>query len=72
MKHDLSSDELKTLARAASKRAVERARAMKISYTVQEGKRIVQHQPDGKKKIIGQLKKAFVKPSQKSYRIPPQ
>ena len=69
MREELSSNELNTLAHAASKRAVERAKALRIPYTVQEGKRIVEHRPDGSKKVIGNLPKAFVRPSSKTFKV---
>jgi hypothetical protein len=68
-KTELSSKELQACATAASKRAVERARARKISYTVQEGRNIVQRNADGTKIIIETLPKAFIKPTTKRYRI---
>lgn len=69
MKDRISSKDLEKCAQAASKRAVERAKALRIPYTVQEGRKIVEHQPDGSKRIIGILVKAFVKPSARRFKV---
>lgn len=66
---EISSKELDSCARAASKRAVERAKALRIPYTVQEGKQIVEHRPDGSKVVVETLDKAFVRPEKKRYRV---
>jgi hypothetical protein len=69
MKDTISSKDLKKCAKAASKRAVERAQARKIPYTVQKGRNIVEHRADGSTKVVGILSKAFVKPAAKLYRV---
>lgn len=69
MKDNITSKDLEKCAKAASTRAVERAKALRIPYTVQEGLNIVEHRPDGSKKIIETLKRAFVKPSAKRFRV---
>jgi hypothetical protein len=69
LKDHISSRDLETCAKAASKRAVERAKALRIPYTVQEGKNIVEHRPDGSKVIIETLDNAFVRVKEKRYRI---
>ena len=61
MREKISSKELMACADAASKRAVERAKARQIPYTVQEGKKIVQYSPDGRTKVLQTLPKAYVK-----------
>ena len=68
-KTNISTKDLKACAQAASKRAVERAQAMKIPYTVQEGRKIVQRQSDGTKTLVVTLPKAYVKPAIKRYRV---
>ncbi|RKX41923.1 MAG: hypothetical protein DRP64_10645 [Verrucomicrobia bacterium] len=62
---EISSKDLSACAKAASKRAVERAQAMRIPYTVQEGRKIVQHCSDGTKKTVETLPKAYFKPAVK-------
>ena len=69
MNKEPTAKDLNVIAKAASRRAVERAKAMRIPYTVQEGKNIVEHLPDGSKRVIGTLDKAFVRPSQKTYKV---
>jgi hypothetical protein len=66
---EITSKELDSCAKAASKRAVERAKALRIPYTVQEGKRIVEHRPDGSTVVIETLDKAFVRADKKRYRV---
>jgi len=60
---------LQQCALQASIEAQERAKALKIPYTVQEGKSIVRRNPDGSKEVIGILPKAYTKPVKKTYRI---
>lgn len=69
MKNSITSKDLEKCAKAASKKAVERAKALRIPYTVQEGKKIVEHQPDGSIQVIGMLEKAYVRPKKKHYRM---
>lgn len=69
MKDTISSKDLQKCAKAASKRAVEHARARHIPYTVQKGRNIIEHQADGSIKIVGTISKAFVKPAAKLYRV---
>ena len=69
MREELSAEKINAIARKASRLAVERAKALRIPYTVQEGLNIVEHRPDGSKKIIETLKRAFVKPSAKRFRV---
>lgn len=69
MKDSISSKDLEKCAKAASKRAVERAKALKIPYTVQEGAKIVEHRPDGTKRIVAKLARAFVKPSARRFKV---
>jgi hypothetical protein len=66
---ELSSKKLNACAKAASKQAVRNAKENNVSYTVQEGRNIVQHRADGTKKVISTLPKAYVKPAAKSYRV---
>lgn len=66
---EITGKELNACAQAASKRAVERAKALRIPYTVQEGRSIVKHHSDGTKEVIGTLDKAFVRPEKKRYRV---
>ena len=68
-KKTISSEELQVCAKAASQRAVERAVAMKIPYTVQQGRNIVEHRPDGTTEIVGTLPKAYVKPTVRNYHV---
>jgi hypothetical protein len=68
-KTTISTEELQACAKAASKRAVERAEALKIPYTVQQGRDLVEHRPDGTTKIVGRLPKAYVKPAVSRYHI---
>jgi len=63
------SKSLKKSARSASTLAVKQARANKVSYTVQSGKSIVQHRPDGTTKVVETLSKAYVKSSAKRYKV---
>ena len=69
LKSEITSEELRACAKAASTRAVERAQAQRISYTVQEGRNIVRHLPDGSTEVIETLSKAFVKPKTRRYRL---
>ena len=69
MKEDITTDELAIQAKKASKRAIERAKALKIPYTVQEGKKIVKYYPDGKKEVIDVLPKAYVRTPQGKYTL---
>ncbi len=66
---EITSEELKECASIASKEAVKRARANGISYTAQQGRRIIQHQADGTTVVIDVLSKAYVKPTVKIYSI---
>ncbi len=50
MKDEISTEELIACAKAASKEAEERAKVLKIPYTVQEGKSIVRYNPGGRKR----------------------
>ncbi len=68
-KVNISSKALSTCARKASTKAVKRAKASKVAYTVQEGRSIVRHNPDGTKSVVGKLPKARVKPTAKRYRV---
>ena len=69
MKKTLTTNELQKCAHLASKQAVERAVAKQIPYTVQEGKSIVRHIPDGTTEIIQTLPKAYVKLNNKRFKI---
>ncbi|MFA6714395.1 MAG: hypothetical protein WCS27_03410 [Victivallaceae bacterium] len=69
MKTRISSKELAVCAEAASRRAVERAQAQKIPYTVQEGRKIVKHFPNGNKEVTHTLPKAYVKTDSKRFRV---
>ena len=69
MKKNISSKDLAACAKAASTRAVERAQAMNIPYTVQQGRKIVQHKPDGTTRVVETLDKAYVKPAVRRYRV---
>ncbi len=69
MKNTITSRELAACAQAASKRAVERAQAKQIPYTVQEGRNIVKHAADGSTIIVQTLPKAYVKPTSKHFKI---
>jgi len=66
---EITSEELKECASAASKEAVQRAKANGIAYTAQRGRDIVQHRADGTTKVVGKLPKAYVKPAAKRYRV---
>ena len=66
---EISSKDLEACAKAASKRAVERAKALRIPYTVQEGRNIVEHRSDGTKVVVERLEKAFVRTAKKHYRV---
>ena len=69
MKAQISSKELAICAKAASTRAVKRAQAQKIPYTVQEGRNIVKHAADGSKKVTHTLPKAYVKTNSKRFHV---
>jgi len=69
MKENITSEELAIQAKKASKRAIERAKALKVPYTVQEGKRIVKYYPDGTKQVIDVLPKAYFQPKKMDYKI---
>ena len=69
MKADISSKELAVCAKEASRQAVARAQAMKIPYTVQEGRKIVRRNPDGSTDLLETLPKAFVVLTKKRYKI---
>ncbi len=66
---EITSEELSTCATAASKEAVKRAKEAGIAYTAQQGRKIIQFRPDGSKKVITTLSKAFVRPDVKRYRV---
>jgi hypothetical protein len=68
-KTTITREELQECALAASRRAVERAKALRIPYTVQQGRNIVEHRPDGSEVIVGRLEKAYVKPTATRYHI---
>ncbi|QBG48148.1 hypothetical protein EGM51_12355 [Verrucomicrobia bacterium S94] len=68
-KTNISSKELSACAKAASTEAIRKAKANDVSYTVQEGRSIVQHRSDGTKRVVGTLPKAYVKPAEKRYRV---
>lgn len=69
MKTNISSKKLAACAKAASTHAVKRAQAQKIPYTVQEGRNIVKHFPDGNKKVTHKLPKAYLKTDSKHFRV---
>ena len=69
MREELSAEKINAIAQKASRLAVERAEALGIPYTIQKGCRIVEIHPDGSEKIVGTLKKAFVKPTAYRYRV---
>ena len=66
---NISSKALSTHARNASTKAVESAKASNVAYTVQEGRSIVRHKPDGTKSVVGTLPKSRVKATAKRYRV---
>jgi hypothetical protein len=66
---NISKKALSTCARKASVRAVKKAKASNVAYTVQQGRSIVQHSPDGTTEVVGMLSKARVKPAAKRYRV---
>jgi hypothetical protein len=68
-KTKITSKDLRDCAKAASTQAVRNAKASNVPYTVQEGRRIVQHQSDGSKTVVGQLNKAYAKPAGKRYKV---
>ncbi len=69
MKADITTDELAVQAKKASKRAIERAKALEVPYTVQEGKRIIKYHPDGTKEVIDVLPKAYFQPKKMDYKL---
>jgi hypothetical protein len=69
MSETITTKELEECARLASKRAVDRAKAQKIPYTVQEGKKIVRHTEDGTTTVIQTLPKAYIKINSKHFKI---
>ena len=69
MKEDITTEELAVQAKKASKRAIEKAQALGVPYTVQEGKKLVKHYPDGRKEVIDVLPKAYFQPKKASYTI---
>lgn len=69
MKEDITTEELARYAKKASKRAIERAKALRVPYTVQEGRRIVKHYPDGRKEVLDVLPRAYVKAPKENLKI---
>jgi ribosomal protein L32 len=69
MKSEISSKELARCAKAASRRAIDRAKAQGIPFAVQEGKQILLHHADGHKELLETLPQAYLKPSKKRYKI---
>ncbi len=69
MKSEISSKELAECAKAASKRAVERAQAQGIPYAVQIGKKIVLRHTDGHEELLETLPHAYLKTTKKRYKI---
>jgi len=69
MRETITTKELEECALAASKRAVDRAKAQKIPYAVQEGKKIVRHTADGTTTVIQTLPKAYTKVDSKHFKI---
>jgi hypothetical protein len=66
---EISSEELIECARVASQKAIESAKTNGVPYTVQEGRNIVKHSPDGTTTVLDTLPKAYVRPKTKYYRI---
>lgn len=69
MKTDISSKDLAGHAKAASHRAVERAKAQGISVVSQEGCQIIVSHADGTKDVLQTMPKAFVTPEKRRYKI---
>ena len=69
MKEDITTEELAIQAKKASKRAIERATALKVPYTVQEGRRLVKCHPDGRKEVLDVLPRAYVKAPKQSLKL---
>lgn len=66
-KREVSNKDLNRYARAASRAAARKARKMNVPYAVQEGKNIIKIFPDGRKEVVGQVEKAFVRIPKKRY-----
>jgi len=64
-----STEELKRFAKAASCDAIRKAVQSNVPYAVQEGRKIVKFYPDGRKEVVGQVDKAFVRISKKTYKM---
>ena len=69
MKSNISSKELAGYAKAASRRAVEHAKAQGISVASQEGRKIILSHADGTKEVLQTMPKAFVTPEKRRYKI---
>jgi len=69
MQEDITTEELAIQAKKASKRAIEKAKALGIPYTVQEGKRIITKNPDGSEDIIKILPRAYCVAPKKKLKI---
>ena len=68
-KTEISSEELADFAKAASRRAVERAQVQGISVVSQEGEQIVRHHSDGKTEVLSTIPKPFVTPAKRRYKL---
>lgn len=69
MKDEITTEELAAQAKKASKRAIERAKALGVPYTVQEGKKIITKHPDGSEEVIKTLPRAYCVPPKKKLTI---
>lgn len=69
MRNEISSKELATYAKAASKRAVERARALGIAVVSREGENVVKRHPNGHVEQLGTFPHAYSKLPRKRYKL---
>lgn len=65
----MTSKELSTSAKKASRKAVADAFSKGLSITVQRGKRIVKVFPDGTEETLTNLERAYIKSDKKSFSL---
>ena len=67
----MTGEEIAKAFKAASRAAVRDAYARGLSVTFKRGKRIVRRSPDGSEEIVMELDKAYVRPTQRIYKLRP-
>jgi len=69
MRETISTKKLAVCAKAASKRAIERAWALGTPVVCLDGNRMLRRYPDGREELIRTLPQTYVKTTRKRYKM---